>query len=323
MYLGIDLGGTNIAVGIVDENYRIVARAKNHTRVPCPEAELTEQLAQTTLQALKNADLTLEDVPWIGVGSPGSIDSKAGVVGFAGNLDLHNYALAQQLSQQLQNKPVLVENDANAAAYGEFMAGALRGATDGLAITLGTGIGGGIIIDGKIYAGCNGAAGELGHQVIAVNGRPCTCGRRGCWETYASATGLIKTTQEVMTAHDDQKGAPIWTIPGGDLHKVDGRTAFDAMRAGDPLGQEAVDRFIADLGIGLANCINIFQPDVVCIGGGICNEKENLLRPLRAYLEKEVFHVPNSRQTELRIAELGNDAGIIGAALLGCGHSFE
>ncbi|QNO19101.1 ROK family protein [Caproicibacterium amylolyticum] len=316
MYLGIDLGGTNIAVGIVDENYKIVARAKNHTRVPCPEAELTEQLAQTALQALEKANLTLDDVPWIGVGSPGSIDSKAGVVGFAGNLDLHSYALADQLSNSLNGKKVLVENDANAAAFGEFMAGALKGANDGLAVTLGTGIGGGLIIDGKIYSGCNGAAGELGHQVIAVNGRPCTCGRRGCWEAYASATGLIKTTQEVMQANPD-KNAPIWTIPAGDVKKVDGRTAFDAMRAGDPLGQEAVDKFIADLGTGIANCINIFQPDVICIGGGICNEGETLMRPLRAYIEKEVFLVPNGKQTELRTAELGNDAGIIGAALLG------
>lgn len=316
MYLGIDLGGTNIAVGIVDENYKIVARAKNHTRVPCPEAELTEQLAQTALQALEKANLTLDDVPWIGVGSPGSIDSKAGVVGFAGNLDLHSYALADQLSSRLNGKKVLVENDANAAAFGEFMAGALKGTNDGLAVTLGTGIGGGLIIDGKIYSGCNGAAGELGHQVIAVNGRPCTCGRRGCWEAYASATGLIKTTQEVMQANPD-KNAPIWTIPNGDVKKVDGRTAFDAMRAGDPLGQEAVDKFIADLGTGIANCINIFQPDVICIGGGICNEGETLMRPLRAYIEKEVFLVPNGKQTELRTAELGNDAGIIGAALLG------
>lgn len=317
MYLGIDLGGTNIAVGVVDENYNIIARAKSHTCVPCPEAELTVQLAQTALQALENAELTLDDVPWIGVGSPGSIDSKAGVVGFAGNLDLHNYTLADQLSSRLHNKKVLVENDANAAAFGEFMAGALKGATDGLAITLGTGIGGGIIIDGKIYSGCNGAAGELGHHVISVNGRPCTCGRHGCWETYASATGLINTTQEIMKAHAAQKDAPIWTIPGGDLNQVDGRTAFDAMRAGDPLGQEAVDRFVADLGTGIANCINIFQPDIICIGGGICNEGENLLRPLRAYIEKEVFLVPNGKHTELRTAKLGNDAGIIGAALLG------
>ncbi|MDD3230269.1 MAG: ROK family protein [Oscillospiraceae bacterium] len=316
MYLGIDLGGTNIAAGIIDENYNIIARVKNHTKVPCPEAELTEQLANAVIQVLGKAGLSLQDMPWIGVGSPGSIDNKAGVVGFAGNLGLHNYALADQLSKRLNGKTVFVENDANAAAFGEFKAGALQGANDGLAITLGTGIGGGIIINGKIYSGCNGAAGELGHIVIEMGGRPCSCGRHGCWEAYASASGLIKTTQEIMTESPD-KDAPIWKLADGNLNNVDGRTAFDAMRAGDPLGQKAVDQFICHLGTGLANCINIFQPDIICIGGGICNEKENLLRPLRAYLKDEVFLVPGGKQPELHVAALGNDAGIIGAALLG------
>ncbi|MCH4239788.1 MAG: ROK family protein [Oscillospiraceae bacterium] len=316
MYLGIDLGGTNIAVGVVNDNYQIIARAKNHTKVPCPEEEMTEQLATATLQALQTANLTLDDVPWIGVGSPGSIDSKHGIVGFAGNLGLRSYTLADQLSKRLNGKKVFLENDANAAAFGEYQAGALKGANDALAITLGTGIGGGVIINGKIYSGCNGAAGELGHIVIQMDGRPCSCGRRGCWEAYASATGLVKTTQEIMEANPD-KNAPIWEIAKGDLANVDGRTAFDAMRAGDPLGQQAVDRFIHDLGTGIANCINTFQPDILCIGGGICNEKENLLRPLRAFLKHEVFLVPNGKQTELRTASLGNDAGIIGAALLG------
>ncbi|MCH3971689.1 MAG: ROK family protein [Oscillospiraceae bacterium] len=315
-YLGIDLGGTNIAVGVIDENYNLISSAKNHTRVPCPENELTEQLARTALQALQAANLTLIDVPWIGVGSPGSIDSEKGVVGFSGNLNLHNYPLAEQLSERLQGKKVLVENDANAAAFGEYKAGALEGTANALAITLGTGIGGGIIIDGKIYSGCNGAAGELGHQVIAVDGRPCTCGRRGCWEAYASATGLIRTTEEVMLTSKD-KTSPIWQIVGGDLTKINGRTAFDAMRAGDPLGQKAVDMFIRDLGTGIVNCINIFQPDRICIGGGICNEKDTLLKPLREFIKDETFLVPNAKQTEVCIAKLGNDAGIIGAALLG------
>ncbi|ARP50651.1 MULTISPECIES: ROK family protein [Caproicibacterium] len=315
-YLGIDLGGTNIAVGIIDENYKMVASAKSHTRVPCPEEELTEQLANTALQALRAAHLTLEDVPWIGVGSPGSIDSMHGIVGFSGNLNLHNYPLANQLSQRLNGRRVLLENDANAAAFGEYKAGALQNAANALAITLGTGIGGGILIDGKIYSGCNGAAGELGHQVIKADGRSCTCGRHGCWETYASATGLIRTTQEIMQTSSDHS-SPIWQLAGNDLNKVSGRTAFDAMRAGDPLGQKAVDCFIRDLGTGLVNCINIFQPDRVCIGGGICNEKDYLLKPLQAFVNKETFLVPNGPHTQLCIAQLGNDAGIIGAALLG------
>lgn len=314
-YLGIDLGGTNIAVGVVNANYEIVARAKHPTQVPCSDAEMTEQLALATLEALGNAGLTVEDVPWIGVGSPGSIDNQNGVVGFAGNLGLHNYRLADQLGARLHAK-VLLENDANAAAFGEYQAGALKGAQSGIAITLGTGIGGGIILDGKIYTGCNGAAGELGHLAIELDGRPCTCGRHGCWETYASATGLIRTTKEFMQKTDD-KDAPIWKLCEGDLSKVDGRTAFDAMRAGDPVGQKIVDAFIKHLAAGIADVINIFQPNVICIGGGICHEGETLLAPLRAQVRQEAFAVPGGPVPEIRVAELGNDAGIIGAALLG------
>ena len=313
-YLGIDLGGTNIAAGIVNEQYQIIARAKRPTRVNCGDEAMTEQLALAALEALGAAGLAVEDVPWIGVGSPGSIDSKNGVVCFAGNLGLREYQMAKLLGERLRAK-VIVENDANAAAFGEYKAGALKGADNGIAVTLGTGIGGGIILNGKIYTGCNGAAGELGHIVIEMDGRPCTCGRHGCWEAYASATGLILTTKEAM--QDADKSSPIWQICGGDLDKVDGRTAFDAMRAGDPVGKQVVDTYIKHLGTGLADVINILQPSTICIGGGISHEGETLLAPLRAFVRQEAFEVPGGMLPEIRAAELGNDAGIIGAALLG------
>lgn len=314
-YLGIDLGGTNIAAGVVDEQYQIVARAKCPTQTPCSQAEMTDQLAQAAMEALGNAGLAVEDVPWIGVGSPGSIDNQKGIVGFAGNLGLHNYPLTDQLGARLHAK-VLLENDANAAAFGEYKAGALQGAESGIAITLGTGIGGGIILGGKIYTGCNGAAGELGHIVIQMDGRPCTCGRRGCWEAYASATGLINTTKEMLQQLDD-KQSPLWKLCDGDLTNVNGRTAFDAMRAGDPAGQQVVDTYIRQLASGLADVVNIFQPNLICIGGGICHEGDTLLNPLRKLVREEAFEVPGGILPELRIAQLGNDAGIIGAALLG------
>lgn len=214
------------------------------------------------------------------------------------------------------NKKVIVENDANAAAYGEYKAGALKGAANGLAITLGTGVGSGIILGGKIYAGFNYAAGEMGHTVIVFNGRHCTCGRNGCWEAYASATGLIAMTKEAMQKAEDHS-SPIWTLANDDLNNVSGRTAFDAMRAGDPIGKAVVDEYIAYLGCGLANCINTFQPDILCIGGGICNEGETLLKPLREYVAHEVYTINTARKTVLCKAQLGNDAGIIGAALIG------
>ncbi len=314
-YLGIDLGGTNIAVGIVDENYKILARAKRRTRVPCSPDDLCEQLAAAALEALTKAGIPLDGIPWVGVGTPGTVNRDSGVVEFSNNLYLNNYPLKELLEKRLQKK-VLVENDANAAAYGEYMAGALKGAENGLAITLGTGIGSGIIIGGKIYAGFNYAAGEMGHTVIVFNGRHCTCGRNGCWETYASATGLVALTKEAMLKSTDHN-SPIWVLANDDVNNVSGRTAFDAMRAGDPIGKAVVEQYIAYLGCGLANCINTFQPDILCIGGGICNEGETLLKPLREYVAHEVYNINTSQKTVLCKAQLGNDAGIIGAALMG------
>ncbi len=314
-YLGIDLGGTNIAAGVVDENYHILATAKRKTKVSYKEEDLYEQLAVTALEALANAKITIDDIPWVGVGTPGTINRESGIVEFSNNLALHNYPLRDLLEKRL-NKKVVIENDANAAAYGEYKAGALKGVKHGIAITLGTGVGSGIIIDGKIYSGFNYAGGEMGHTVIVFDGRPCTCGRKGCWEAYASATGLITMTREAMQKTDDRT-KPIWTLAGGKLENVTGRTAFDAMRAGDPVGKEIVDRYIAYVGCGLVNCINTFEPDILCVGGGICNEGETLMKPLREYIAREAYTINTSKKTQLCTAQLGNDAGIIGAAFIG------
>ncbi len=313
-YLGIDLGGTNIAVGIVDENYKIIARASSKTKTDSAE-QVADAMAATAREALKNANLTLNDVPWIGLGSPGTVNKATGLIEYANNLPFKNTPLEKMLSERLDGKKVLMENDANAAAYGEYMAGALKGADNAIAITLGTGVGGGVIIDHKIYSGSNYAGAELGHTVIVVDGRPCTCGRHGCWETYASATGLIKTTQEHM--EKAPKDSPLWTIVGGDIEKVNGRTAFDAMRQGDPVGKEIVDEYIHYLSEGVVNMVNIFQPDILCIGGGISNERETLMAPVRDFVAKQQYAMNSSKKTVICRAELGNDAGIIGAALLG------
>jgi glucokinase len=310
-YLGIDLGGTNIATGVVDQEYRIVARVKKKTSVPCTPHEICEQLAATVLEALKNAELGMDDIPYVGIGTPGTVNRESGVVEFSNNLFFENLELQKLLSDRLQ-KDIILENDANAAAFGEYKAGALKGAKNALAITLGTGIGSGIIIDGKIYSGSNYAGGEIGHTVIVAGGRPCTCGRRGCWEAYASATGLIAMTREAML--EDRKSL-LWKIAGAP-EKVDGRSAFEAMRAGDGTGKKVVDRYLFYLSCGVANCINIFQPDILCIGGGISNEGETLLGPLRKAAAAENYARHASRQTVVCRAQLGNDAGILGAALL-------
>ena len=250
-----------------------------------------------------------------GLGSPGTINKATGIIEYANNLPFKNTPMEKMLSERLEGKKVLMENDANAAAFGEYMAGALKGADNAVAITLGTGVGGGIIIDHKIYSGSNFAGAELGHSVIVVDGRPCTCGRHGCWETYASATGLIKTTKEHM--EEAPKDSPLWTLVDGDIEKVGGRTAFDAMRQGDPVGKKIVDEYVKYLSVGLVDMINIFQPDILCIGGGISNERETLLAPVREFVEREQYARNSAKKTVVCRAELGNDAGIIGAALLG------
>ena len=314
-YLGVDVGGTNIAVGIVDENNEIIAKASVSTPVPCSEEVFCDTIVATCNAALEKANLTMNDVPWIGIGCPGTVNRATGIIEFANNLYFKNFKLREMVSERAGGKLVIIENDANAAAYGEYQAGALAGATNALAITLGTGVGGGIIINRKIYAGSNYAGGELGHTVIVVDGRPCTCGRKGCWEAYASATGLIKTTKAHM--ENAPKDSPIWTIVDGDINKVNGRTSFDAMRAGDPAGKAAVDEYIKYLSVGLVDMINIFQPDILCIGGGICNEGETLLTPVKEFIEGEQYAMNSSKKTVVCKAKLGNDAGIIGAALLG------
>lgn len=316
-YLGIDLGGTNIAAGITDDSFAIIARANRKTKVPCEPLELVEDLAQTALEALANAHLSLNDVPWIGIGCPGTVNRQTGIVEYANNLYLENFPLKGLLTNRLQ-KEVIIENDANAAAYGEYKAGALRGADNAVAITLGTGVGSGIILNGSVYSGSNFAGGEMGHTVIAYNGRLCTCGRRGCWEAYSSATGLIQTTRLHMLLEDPARKSRMWSMVNGNLEQISGRTAFDAMREGDSLASQVVDEYISYLACGIVNCINIFQPDILCIGGGISNEKETLLTPLREQVEKQSYNSTNcAKRTKICRAELGNDAGIIGAALLG------
>jgi glucokinase len=211
------------------------------------------------------------------------------------------------------DKPCYVENDANAAAYGEFVAGAAKGANDAVCITLGTGVGGGIIINKKIYSGFNFAGAEIGHTVIDPNGPECTCGRKGCFEVFSSATGLVRMTKEAMLA---DKSSIMWKMNDED-GKVSARTAFNAMRAGDKAGKEVVDKYIRYLACGITNTINIFQPDILCIGGGVCNEGDPLLLPLKELVAKEVYTKNSAKNTEIVIAKLGNDAGIIGAAFLG------
>ncbi len=307
-HVGIDLGGTNIVAGVVNESFEIISRAKLPTARPRSAREILFDCARAVRQAVESAGLSMDVIEAVGIGSPGTIDSDRGVIEYANNLDFYDVPAADILGELL-SRPVHAENDANAAAYGEYLAGSAKGARNAVCITLGTGVGGGVIIDGRIYSGFNYAGAELGHMVIEVDGPECTCGRRGCFEVFSSATGLVRMTREAMKAHPESVMHTMGE-PGG-------RTAFNAMRQGDSAGKEVVDSYIKYLAAGIANVINIFQPEILSIGGGVCNEGDALLNPLKEAVAGEVYTRRGQKNTKIVIATLGNDAGIIGAAFLG------
>ena len=312
-YIGIDLGGTNIVAAVVDENYNIITKASTKTNRPRPAEAIADDMAAMAIKAVKDANLTMDDIEWVGVGTPGIANSATGIIEFSNNLGFENTPMADLIRKHI-DKPVYIENDANAAAYGEYVAGAAKGAKNAVCITLGTGVGGGIIIDGKIYAGSNFGGAEIGHTVISLDGPQCSCGRKGCFEVYSSATGLIRMTKEKMDEVPDTIMHKLTEERGG---KVSARTSFDAMRQGDKAAKEVVDFYIRALAAGITNTINIFQPDVLCVGGGVCNEGDPLLLPMKALVEQEVYTRNSPKNTKIVIAELGNDAGLIGAAFLG------
>ena len=311
--IGIDLGGTNIVAAVVNDEYEMVGKAKTPTATPRSADEIFDDIAKVCKEAMAQAGVTIKDIFSVGIGTPGTVN-KEGVIEFANNLGFVNVPAKEMLIERLGIENVYVDNDANCAALGEAQAGSGHGAKDFIAVTLGTGVGSGVIINGKIVAGVNNAGGECGHSVIVVDGEPCTCGRKGCWEAYASATALINQTKAAMEKYPDSVMHELVKANGG---KVDGRTAFDAMRRGDIAGIKVVDAYVKYVACGLINRVNIFQPETICIGGGICNEGETLLRPLRRYIDSERYSVYSKIQSKIVKAELGNDAGIIGAALLG------
>ncbi len=314
-YIGIDLGGTNIAAGIVDESFHIIKKGSTPTLVDRDPELIIRDMGALCLSLLKETGIGIEEIAYAGIASPGSVNPKTGVIEYANNLPFLKFPICVTLRRYLPVGTILLENDANAAALGEAVAGAAKGKKISLMVTLGTGVGGGIILDGKVYSGFNACGAELGHMVIEHNGRPCSCGRKGCFEAYASATALVALTKEKLAVTEDTR---MWEMCGGDIGKVDARIAFAAMKQGDRAGREVVDAYISYLACGITNLINIFQPEVLSIGGGVCNERDYLLKPLTAIVEAEQYTRNQPIKTEIRIAELGNDAGIIGAAALGC-----
>lgn len=310
--IGVDLGGTNIAVGVVTEDLKIIGRGKVKTKCPRPAEEIFDDIAVAIDMAVKDAKISMDEVISVGVGTPGSVNKSNGYIEFANNLDFNKVPAKEMLEARI-GKTVYLDNDANCAALGEAVAGVGKGVGNFVAVTLGTGVGSGIIVNGKIVSGVNYAAGEMGHMVICVDGEQCNCGRRGCWEQYASATALIAQTKDAMRHDHDSK---MWQLVNDNIDAVSGRTAFDAMRMGDKTGKAVVDRYVYYLAAGVINIINALQPEIICIGGGVGHEGETILEPLRTHVKRERYSIYAANQTKIMAAELGNDAGIFGAALL-------
>ena len=311
--IGVDLGGTNIAVGIVNENYEIVKKGSVPTLAQRGPEPFVHDMAELCKKLLAECEITMDDVTGAGIACPGTVNPATGIVEYANNIKFSDFPLVALFSKEMDMpaENVKIGNDANLAALGEAVAGAAKGASSSVMITLGTGVGGGVILDGKMLMGCAFGGAELGHAVIEMNGRQCSCGRKGCFEAYCSATALVKLTKEKFEA---TSGTLMHEMCENDVNRVGGKTAFAAMKKGDKAGAEVVEEFISYLACGVANLINIFQPEVFTIGGGVSGEGDNLLIPLREKVSEQIYSKDKILKTDLRIATLGNDAGIIGAA---------
>ena len=309
-YVGIDLGGTNLAAGLVDEKGNILYKASIPTIKERDWREIVRDMAMIAERVVKEGGHTMDEIEAVGIGCPGSIDKKNGVVVYSNNIVMHNATVADEFKKYV-DLPVYLENDANAAALGEYAAYG-DGVGSFVFFTLGTGVGGGIILDGRVWSGFNGAGGEIGHQTLIMGGESCTCGRRGCLEAYASVTALIRQTKAAMEAHPES-AMNDWAAKHG---RVSGRTAFECAKQGDAVAAQVRDRYIEYVADGIASIVNVLQPEVVAIGGGISREGDLLLEPIKRYLVENDYNKYMPR-TDVRIARLMGDAGIVGAAM-GC-----
>lgn len=309
-YIGIDVGGTFIKAGIVDKNGNIIADGKIASECDKGGDKLADNAATLVFELLEKSGINKEQIVGAGMGFPGFIDSKNGIVVYSNNVRLSDFPIVEIMQAKLGLK-VKVANDANVAALGEKMFGAGKDYNDMVMITLGTGVGAGIIIDGKLFEGNRSAGAEIGHMLLVHGGEQCTCGRKGCFEAYSSATALIRDTKRAMQNHKDSL---MWEI--GSVDNVTGKTPFDYAKK-DKYAAEVVNNYIEMLGSALTDIANIFRPEAIIIGGGVCAQGDNLVIPLKKKIQSELFGADfGSPEVVLRVAELGNKAGLLGAAAL-------
>lgn len=310
-YIGVDVGGMSIKGGLVNKDGQILSRYTVPTQVYNKDYSISEDIRKVIEGTMKEDNVAIGDIIGIGIGQPGAIDSVKGVIRYSNNIALENVPVVDELKAYF-NVPIYINNDANCAALGEQVFGAGKGYNDVIFVTLGTGVGGGFILNGKLYEGRECAGAEPGHMVIVADGERCNCGRKGCWEAYASVSALIRQTKKAMEKDPDS----LMHKEAEEEGKVSGKTAFIASKKGDKTAQEVVDQYIKYVGEGLINLANIFRPDVILIGGAISKEKERLTLPLQKMLDEQSFGAKFNPRVEVKIASLQNDAGILGAVAL-------
>lgn len=310
--VGIDLGGTAIKIGIVNKRYEIVAQISIPTDATRPYGQVIADMGKSAMALLAENGYSMEDCLGIGVGSPGTVDSENGVVLYSNNICWNHVPLADELKKYLPFS-IYINNDANCAALGEVVKGAAKGYRNAVFLTLGTGVGGGVVIDGKIFEGGHPGGVELGHMINGSEGKKCTCGRYDCLETYASATALIDDARKMATQHPE---SILWDLCGHNLNSMDAKMPFDAAEAGDSCAKLLIENYIKHLADGITDIANIFRPDIIVLGGGVCAQGEKLTKPLNKYLEENCFGASVSYIPRVVTAQNGNGAGIIGAASL-------
>ena len=309
-YVGIDLGGTNIAAGVVMENGAIISQAEMPTRAERPWQPVLDDIARTAFMAVENAGLTVKDIEAFGIGVPGVCVN--GVIPFCTNLGWHDVPI-NEAWKKYTDKPLFVDNDANCAGVAESISGVSASVADSVFLTLGTGLGGGIIVNNKPQNGSHGVGGELGHLTIVVDGEMCTCGKRGCFERYAAASGLIRMGVAAMAA---DPGGALDEATGGDPGRISPKIVADCAKSGDPGAMRAFDEYVKYLTIGINSIISFIDPSMIVLGGGVSRAGKFLLDKVRAKLPEFIFY-KTLPYAAIELATLGNEAGIIGAALLG------
>lgn len=308
--IGVDIGGMSIKVGLVDEDGKILT--ENRVKTAKTAEECISNLIKQINEVLAENNLTVKDIRGIGIGCPGAVTSQTGTVAILPNLGWENVPLREILSESFDTT-INISNDANVAVLGEAVYGVAKDYETVVMFTLGTGVGGGIIIDKKLFEGGWSRGAELGHTTLVLNGRPCSCGRSGCVETYVSATALINDTKTAML---NDKNSAMWQYVGNDINAVDGKTAFECSKLGDKTANKVVDDYVMYLSESIMNMLNVFRPHAFLLGGGICNQGEYLTEKVVKYLEKFDYGYKHAPKTEILIATLKNGAGIIGASAL-------